>query len=244
MTVAGTEAITELWAKVKLYADGAGGGVSTYYGTCSTPTGTAVKAVTCAGFELEAGAVIGILFSTANTAATPKLNVNSTGEKSLYVGNTVPNSTTNALKWSANTMLFVMYDGANYRYLGAQAAGTLTTPSGAGAWFGTSSTGATVAAKATTVTNFRLMPGAVVAVAFSTANTVSGAITLNVNSTGAKTVYRNNAATSASNALAWNGGDVLLFAYSGSYWHYVGGSSSGSGGGSSTYRTVGDFPAS
>lgn len=211
-----------------------GGGRCTWYGTSSTTASTAAKVVTCEGFTLTTGNLIAILFTTANTAATPTLNVNSTGAVSIRVGNTAPSATTNVLKWSANTVLYFMYDGTYFRYLGAQAAGSVQQPDGAGAWYGTSSTAATTAAKTSTIANFRLTSGAFVAIRFSTANTyVSGALTLNVNSTGAKTIYKGASATSSTNTLTWSANSTLYFQYDGSYWRYLG-SDAESGGGSYT----------
>ena len=194
----------------------------TWYGTCSTTAPTAQKDVTCSGFALTAGNVIGVLFTTANTAATPTLNVNSTTAKSIYIGNSTPNSTTNVLKWSANTVVYFMYDGTYYRYITSVSAGSVIPSRGANTWYGTSSTGATTQAKSSTIENFVLTQGAIVCITFSTANTYSSAkITLNVNSTGAKDVYYNNAVTSATNTLFWNAGETITFIYSGSYYYFV-----------------------
>ena len=194
----------------------------TWYGTCSTTASTTQKDVTCSGFALTAGNVIGVLFTTANTAATPTLNVNSTTAKSIYVGNSTPSSTTNVLKWSANTMIYFMYDGTYYRYITSVSAGSVIPSRGANTWYGTSSTGATTQAKTSTIENFVLTQGAIVCITFSTANTYSSAkITLNVNSTGAKDVYYNNAVTSATNTLFWNAGETITFIYSGSYYYFV-----------------------
>lgn len=202
------------------YGVGAGGTQMNWYGTCETAAGTAAKVVACDGFELGKGAIIGILFTTANTAATPTLNINSTGAIAIRVGNTAPSSTTNVLKWSANAMLFFMYDGDYYRYIGMQQVASNTQ--GGNTWYGTSSTAASTAAKTSSITNFKLTPGAIVSIVFSTANTyASGALTLNVNSTGAKTIYVNNAATSSTNTLKWEAGEVLSFVYSGSYWYLL-----------------------
>jgi len=195
----------------------------TWYGTCSTTASTATKVVTCSGFELTAGNIIGILFTTANTAATPTLNVNSTTAKSIYIGNSTPDSTTNVLKWSADTMIYFMYDGTYYRYITSISAASVAPSRGANTWYGTSSTGATTQAKTSTIDNFILTKGAVVVITFSTANTYTSAkITLNINSTGAKDVYYNNAVTSSTNTLLWNANETLTFIYSGSYYYFVG----------------------
>lgn len=201
---------------------GGDGTVTTWYGTCGTTASTTEKAVTCEDFELVKGAIIAILFTTGNTAASPTLNVNSLGAKSIYIGSSTPSSTTNAFKWSANTLLTFMYDGTYFRYMGAESAGSVIPSEGAGSWYGTSSSAATASAKTSSITNYILTQGARVTVTFSNANTnVAGAITLNVNSTGAKTIYYNNAATSATNTLTWTAGESLTFIYSGTYYYFV-----------------------
>lgn len=219
----GTGATNAEQARANLGITGGGGSTTTWYGTCSTTASTAAKVVTCANFALETGAIIAILFTTANTAAIPTLNVNSTSAKSIYIGSGTVNSTTNTLKWSANTLLYFVYDGTYFRYLGSQSAASVVPPEGAGTWYGTSSTAATTAAKTSTIANFKLRPGAIVNITFSTANTkVDTALTLNINSTGAKTIYVNNAATSSTNTLVWSANETLTFVYSGSYWFFLG----------------------
>ena len=90
-------------------------------------------------------------------------------------------------------------------------------------WYGTSSTGATTQAKTVTCSGFTLETGAIVCVTFSNANTYASAkITLNVNSTGAKDVYYNNAVTSSTNTLLWKAGETVIFVYSGSYYYFAG----------------------
>lgn len=218
----GTGATNAANARANLGITGGGdSATTTWYGTCSTAASTTAKVVTCADFSLVKGAIIAVLFTTANTASTPTLNVNGTGAKSIYIGSGTVNSTTNTLKWSANTLLYFIYDGTYFRYLGARASASVVPPDGAGVWYGTSSTADGTSAKASTITNFRLMKGAVVSVTFVNENTGYGALTLNINSTGAKAIYVNNAATSATNYLNWNAGETLTFIYSGSYWHLI-----------------------
>lgn len=87
---------------------------------------------------------------------------------------------------------------------------------------GTCSTAATTAAKVVTCAGFALTQGATVTVYFSTANTkADAALTLNVNSTGAKTIYVASAATSATNQLLWVAGSSLTFVYDGTYWRVL-----------------------
>ena len=84
--------------------------------------------------------------------------------------------------------------------------------------FGTCATAGSTAAKSVTCTNFTaLETGARVAVKFTYANGYS-APTLNVNSTGAKTIkFGGFSAT-----RAWAAGSIIDFVYDGTYWWVVG----------------------
>ena len=86
----------------------------------------------------------------------------------------------------------------------------------------TCSTAAATAAKTATLSGFELFAGARVCVKSTNASTISGALTLDVNGTGAKSVYVKGAATSASNALTWSAGDILEFFYDGANYHFLG----------------------
>ena len=202
-----------------------GGSKTTWYGTCSTSG--AAKDVTCEGYVLESGAMISVLFTQANSAGQPTLNVNGTGAKALYVGNTNTFSDTNPLKWRAYTLVTVVYDGTHYRLVAASAAASVSQPRGANTWYGTCNNAETTAAKTSdNILNFVPTEGAVVLINASKANTyTAGALSLNVNSTGAKTIYKGGAATSATNTLTWAAGDMLTFVLGEGHWHYVGGGS-------------------
>lgn len=210
-----------------IYAPDGGSGQTTWYGTSSTAASTAAKVVTCADFALTKGAIISVLFSSGNDAATPTLNVNSTGAKSIRIGNTTSNSTTNVFRWSTNTLITFVYSGSYYYFISAQSAASATDPDGGGSWYGTSSTGATTAAKISTVTIYKLTMGARVSIAFSNANTVEGLLTLNINGTGAKNIYFDGSVTSSTNPLLWDANEIITFVYDGNYYHFVSRSNSG-----------------
>ena len=196
-----------------------------WYGTCATTDSTSSKTVNCSGYTLSKGNIIGVLFSTANTASTPTLNVNSTGDKSIYIGNSVPSTNENPFNWSANTMIYFMYDGTYYRYMYAVASAKTTPPRGANTWYGTSNTEAATQTKVSTIDNFVLTKGALVSITFSTANTyTSGSVRLNISSTLAKSVYYNGAVTSSSNTLLWDANTTLTFVYDGTGYIYLGSS--------------------
>lgn len=89
-----------------------------------------------------------------------------------------------------------------------------------GARYAACSTAAATTAKVGDLANFQLVKGASVFVTFSNANTVAGALTLNVNGTGAKPIYNDRGATSASNIATWRIGIPIEFIYDGTNWVY------------------------
>lgn len=90
----------------------------------------------------------------------------------------------------------------------------------AGARYATCATAAATAEKVADLANFLLVKGARVFVTFTNANTVAGALTLNVNSTGAKPIYNELGAVSASNIASFRAGIPLEFIYDGTNWTY------------------------
>lgn len=97
-------------------------------------------------------------------------------------------------------------------------------------WYGSCSTAAATAAKTASITGFELYKGAIVALqmTYGVSNSSSNA-TLNVTSTGAKTIYSNGktirfsgGSGSASYDYGWHEGDTVLFLYDGTYWRIVG----------------------
>ena len=87
------------------------------YATSSTGAGTTAKVATITpavtGWALYTGATVTVKFSTANTATTPTLNVNSTGAKTIkgYKGAAL---TEKEYKWAANDAITFIYDGTNW----------------------------------------------------------------------------------------------------------------------------------
>lgn len=84
------------------------------YGTCSTDAATAAKAVACTGFKLAVGAEIAVRFTVTNAAASPTLNVNSTGAKPIYYrGAAIP-----AGYLAANRTYTFRYNGTQWDLVG------------------------------------------------------------------------------------------------------------------------------
>lgn len=90
-------------------------------------------------------------------------------------------------------------------------------------YYGECTTAATTQAKTVSITGFptTLTAGLSVKVKFTYAQTYNGAPTLNVNSTGAKTIRRVNGTSAAQ--YEWVAGEILNLVYDGSYWTLVDG---------------------
>ena len=86
----------------------------THYGTCATEAATAAKVVSLTGFALAIGSRVAVKFTVTNTAASPTLNVNGTGAKSImYRGAAI-----SAGYLAANRVYEFVYDGTNYELIG------------------------------------------------------------------------------------------------------------------------------
>lgn len=94
---------------------------------CSTEKATAAKEVTIDGFSLFTGVTVKVMFSNGNSAASPTLNVSSTGDIDIKVnkaGSKVTPinhtgywrgaSSTSSEMWQPNTILELMYDGTDW----------------------------------------------------------------------------------------------------------------------------------
>ena len=91
---------------------------TTLYGTCDTAAATAAKVVTCADVDvLTSGMTIRVKFTNANTAASPTINVNSTGAKTVYrFGITAP---VDDDSWKAGEVVELLYDGTYFYMVSA-----------------------------------------------------------------------------------------------------------------------------
>ena len=89
--------------------------------------------------------------------------------------------------------------------------------------YATCSTGASTAAKVATLSSgtLTLESGATVAVTFTNENSVADA-TLNISSTGAKTIRAAGANLTATSAYNWTAGATVTFVYDGTYWQMDG----------------------
>lgn len=181
--------------------------------TCSTAAGTAAKTVALTGFVLGKGAKLLVNVSNANTSATAlTLNVNGTGAKTIRANGTVTSTSyyTLAAGWYN-----CYYDGtywnmdSSYEAYNARNAGVSTQ---ADYTRGTAycTTAAATAAKVASMRGYNMRSGSCFLITFTTSNSAQSALTLNVNGQGAKPLYINGDASSASN-YTLNSGTYLCW---------------------------------
>jgi hypothetical protein len=105
---------------------GSGGGIS--YGTCTTAAATAAKVVTLSdatGWELKQGASIAVKFTYTNTYEADvndpvQLNVNNSGAKNIYYGDSSNPTGTNPTAFGrANCVNTYVYDGTYWVWAGS-----------------------------------------------------------------------------------------------------------------------------
>lgn len=204
--------------------------LSASYGTCATGASVADKVVVCDDFELTEGVAISVKFTNANTASSPKLDVNGTGAIPIYVDGA---AITSQSYWKAGDIkTFIYADGVwnldedtssglvvdltdRVSVLEQTADGLTSTVSAMKVAYGTCSTAAATQAKVVTASGFTLYTGAEITVNFTYKNTASNPM-LNVNGTGAKYIYVNS--TYMSSDYYWDAGGVMTFRYNGSQW--------------------------
>ena len=117
------------------------------YATCSTASATVAKVAVCTGFKLTTGAAVLVKFSNTNSAASPTLNVNSTGAKPIVAYGTTAIQT---YAWKAGQAVMVVYDGTSWVAL-VQSWATTTYYGITKLSSSTSSTSTTLAATASAV---------------------------------------------------------------------------------------------
>lgn len=134
------------------------------------------------------------------------------------------NATANSAISTANTAKTNAANAQSIANSAGSTAGTALTR--ATHQYGTCSTAAATAAKVVTLSGFTLFTGAKISVKFTYANESTGP-TLNVNNTGAKTIYTYGSAIDASGPYSWKAGATVDFVYNGSQWEISGNSADG-----------------
>ena len=190
------------------------------YGTCATAAATAAKVATIddTSWTLKVGSIIGIKYTYINTAgslATPvTLNVNNTGAKNIWYNNAKYTSTSSNICGYANRVIYYMYDGTYWVWMnsGALDGNSNTVPCIQ------IETAAATAAKVGTCTNYSLLANSYAHANIRYSNTLKSALTLNVNSKGAKPIYINGTPSSSSN-YTLPAGTYIIY-YDGSNYHF------------------------
>lgn len=194
-----------------------------HFGTCSTAAATAAKTVTLddsMSFTLEKGASVFVKFTNSNTVANPTLAVNGTTAKSIYrYGSTAP-STTAKSSWQAGSVVHLVYDGSAWIMVGWLNDDSTYSNASLGQGYGTCSTAEATAAKVVTLSNYALTTGGIVAVKFTYGLCASA--TMNVNSKGAKSIFIDGAAVTATTAKRVLAGDIAYFIYDGTQYQFLG----------------------
>lgn len=194
-----------------------------HFGSCSTAAATAAKTVTLddsMSFTLEKGASVFVKFTNSNTASNPTLAVNGTTAKSIYrYGSTVP-GTTAKTSWQANSVVHLVYDGSAWIMVGWLNDDSTYTNASLGQGYGTCTTAEATAAKVVTLSNYALTTGGIVAVKFTYGLCASA--TMNINSKGAKSIFIDGAAVTATTAKRVLAGDIAYFIYDGTQYQFLG----------------------
>jgi hypothetical protein len=103
--------------------------ISSKFGSCSTAAATAAKVVACTGWDLHTGNFIFVKFTVTNTAASPTLNVNSTGAKAIWYNG----AAVDKRLLVANHVYLIMYDGTRFNIINDVLVGSdnhIITPAG------------------------------------------------------------------------------------------------------------------
>lgn len=164
------------------------------YGVCGTAAETAAKTVAVgSAFTLATGAQVVVKFTNANSIANPTLNVNSTGAKPIYrYGTTAASTGTATNGWVAGAVQRFTYDGTGWimDYWNNSTYYTSNVHC---------TTAGETAEKVGSTSYYDLGSNRYFIVMMTQTNSYAGAITLNINSKGAKPIYINGAASSSSN---------------------------------------------
>ena len=193
-----------------------------HFGSCSTAAATAAKTVTLddsMSFTLAKGASVFVKFTNANSVASPTLAVNGTTAKAIMRYGTTAPSTSAKTSWQAGSVVHLVYDGTYWQMVGWLNDDTTYSNATLGQGYGTCATAEATAAKAVTLSGYALVTGGIVAVKFTYGLCANA--TLNINSKGAKSIFIDGAAVTATTAKRVLAGDIATFVYDGTQYQFV-----------------------
>ena len=168
-----------------------------FYGTCDTAASTKAKVATLVngdGFNLAPGVMIAIKFTYASASSTMTLSVDDSPAKSLMLyGTSAMSSTTSTNGWPAGAVVPFVYNGTNWvRFYWSNTTYYYTSAY--------CTTGAATAAKVGSSSATQTLIGSrYFQLWIQNTNTHAGALTLNMNSLGAKPIYINGTPSSSTN---------------------------------------------
>lgn len=183
------------------------------YGVCETAAETVEKIVTVdSTFSLAVGAQVVVKFTHTNTIASPTLNVNGTGAKPIYrYGTTKAGTSSTSSSWASGAVQRFTYDGTgwimDYWYNSTYYTTDVTC-----------TTAAATAAKVGSTSYYTLANNRYFIIMLAYSNTAASALTLNINSNGAKPIYINGSASSESNYTLPRG--IYLVYYNGTNYYF------------------------
>lgn len=172
------------------------------YATSTTDAGVQAKTATCANFELYTGAIVTVTFSKNNTHATPTLNVNSTGAKTIrsYTGAALSAA---EYQWAAGAAITFVYDGTYWRM---QDGGALQAKAAAASSASAASTSATNAASSASTASTKASEASTSATnaasSASTASTKASEASTSASTASSKATAASTSATNAANSAA------------------------------------------
>lgn|GEM_PF-5236488 len=199
-------------------------GQRVYVGTCSTAAATNPKVCTVEDFPVDEndkpyiGTEIVVKFDATNTSTStsPKLNVNGTGEISIWYNNAVLASAKSAYAGYAHRYLHYVYDGTYWVFMGHSVDNNSTYSNVAlGQGYAVQNNSAASATITATLGSYALTANGIVSVKFL--YDVPANATLNINGKGAKAIYNKDAAITSG---VINAGDTATFIYN-TYYHLI-----------------------
>ena len=181
------------------------------YGVCDTESATAAKTVSIDGItEYVAGMTIAVKFTNKNTAVSPTLNINSLGAKSIYqYGTTVASVIAATNGWQDGAVVILVYDGAGWLFTKGYNPDTVNSYTITSVWCNTEAAAATKISS--NASYYALRSGNIFEVTMRYSNSYKGALTFNVNGTGAKPIFINGSASSSSNNTLPAGKYIVYF---------------------------------
>lgn len=195
-----------------------------HFGSCATAAATAAKTVTLddsMSFTLAKGASVFVKFTNSNSEANPTLAVNGTTAKAIKRYGTTAPSTSSKTSWEAGSVVHLVYDGTYWQMVGWLNNDSTYTNASLGQGYGTCSTAEATAAKLVTLSGYDdLYSGGFVAVKFTYGLCASA--TMNINSTGGKSIFIDGAAVTATTAKRVLAGDIAYFIFDGTRYQFLG----------------------